>query len=115
MNHPQPQHLQALAKANEKRCAMAAIKRDLRATKNREIGCAVAADLIDQGRADDMRVGDLLNAIPYVGKAAILRMSRKAGIVTLDRRIRDLSDRQRRVLASLLRHRDLVFPRTRAA
>lgn len=92
-----PQHMAALAKANETRIAAAATKREVKA------GRPVADLLLDP--PDHMwrvRVYDLLMCQPRFGDSRASRLMRDAG-VRYGMRIEGLTVRQRRALVDGLR------------
>lgn len=86
-----PQPLQALALANQVRTAGAELKRDLADGK---IGLAGA---LRDPRAQGVPAVNLLIALPGVGKVRARKVLTSNHIV-LDRRVRDLTGRQRELL-----------------
>ena len=100
------QRFRALAKANEMRLEAAFIRRDLQAMSQAE-GCRLVASLLVD--APDvvlsMRIGHLLRAIRRFGDAKVGSFLHVADVRSCDRRVRDLTVRQRRVLAGALRLR----------
>lgn len=94
-----------LARANEVRCAHAAIKRYIRSTAD---GRDVVASLLEHptGHVSTLRISYLLHAIRGMHRSEVdvLLDDRfwPTGIHP-DRRIRELTDRQRRCIATRLR------------
>lgn len=97
----QLQRLLALDAANRVRSEMGQLRRDIAALPRAE-SAALAAEALDDGTAS-IPVARLLLAVRRLGRTTAWLMIRDAGIVTGDRQVRLLSDRQRRELAWLLR------------
>ncbi len=98
-----PQHLTALARANEVRLTFAGYRRAIKtATQPRE----VAAALVTQQplHADRMEVGYLLHSLPRFGDKRTARFLLPLAI-SPKRRLGKLTDRQRGVLAASLTER----------
>lgn len=107
----QPQCLAALAKANVIRKSNADFIRQLRTGPGEAARFLVAAALVEPDDATGaLPVRRLLLGIPRFGAARAGRYLRAAGIVSGDRRVRDLSDRQRQQLARWL-HAGVGFGR----
>jgi hypothetical protein len=87
----QPQHMVALDNANRTRLAIAAVKRELRAGK------LTLPQALDDDRAQAMRVGDLLDALPRWGTYRKDKLLDKLKIYD-HRRLRELTVRQTRLL-----------------
>lgn len=94
-----PQHLDALERANEIRCARAQLKRELKA------GDVLLSEILTEPSIPDwletMRVEQLLDAVPHLQTRTIHSMLHEVPVgptVALDR----MTYRQRRALASLL-------------
>jgi len=99
----------ALLKANEVRLANCELRRSIHAASF-AVALELVADLLDQDDLTELPAGALpirrlLLAVPKFGEQRMVRYLRTAGLFTGDRRVRDLTDRQRRVLAELLRSR----------
>jgi hypothetical protein len=99
-----PQHMVALARANQVRFGHAALKREIRA------GRLTALDALDDPRAERMRVETLLNAQPLVGKVRARRFLEDLDLlyktrISPERQVRQLTQRQRRALAQALEAR----------
>ena len=96
----------ALAKANEVRFANADLVKLIRESGADQGRSVVASTLEDLGGDDPvggMPIRRLLLAIPKFGEKRAGRYLRAVGLFTGDRRVRELSDRQRAKLAALLR------------
>jgi hypothetical protein len=99
-----PQHMQALAAANEIRMAIADFKRDTRLLGTRGAALRVA-DVLDgdHDAPEQIRVQHLLSCIPRVGQGKVGTLMHTAGVGSWTKRLGDLTPRQRRVLALQLR------------
>lgn len=99
-----PQPLAALAVANERRIRMAATLNQIRPL-NPRAGREHAAAIIDNPDEHErvLPLYRLLAAIRWVGDDQIGRLLQRAGIVRPNKRLGDLTDRQRRALADALR------------
>ena len=101
-----PQHMQALQTANVKRTKMAALKREIAALSSRE-GAALVADIVENDADDDVRGGvrirPLLVSVTGIGDEMAGVCLRKAGVSYYEKRLRDLTDRQRAAVALQLR------------
>lgn len=106
-----PQHLQALEHANQMRLAKAEVKRDLREQPPHR-AMMLAADMIagdhdpigcPDGTIGAFRLGELLAAIPRCGPQKQRAIAHRARMVSIDRRIRDLTERERLAVAAVLR------------
>jgi hypothetical protein len=97
----QPQHLSALALANETRQAHAAVLRSVKALP-RIAGARRVADLLAEpdDATGSLRLGRLLAAIYRYQHRAVLRALDRAAMQPgcLERRVRDLTERQRLAL-----------------
>jgi hypothetical protein len=89
----------ALNKAAAARATRAAAKESLKSGKRS------AADIIDSASADDalarMRVSELLEALPGIGKVRAAAIMEQLGIAT-SRRVRGLGVHQRRALVDFI-------------
>jgi hypothetical protein len=85
------QRISALARANEVRLGIAALRRELR------VGALAPAAAVTDGRAAGMTCGDLIVSFPRFGA---FRMRRLLGGLRIGerRRVGDLTDRQRGLL-----------------
>ena len=103
------QHMEALVVANARRLEKARIRREISALPMRD-GLAALADLLDDGPCPGLgcaRIADALAFVRSVGPRDAERMLHRAerfppSAGTL---VRDLTDRQRRVIAAALRRR----------
>jgi hypothetical protein len=99
------QAMEALARGNEIRMAMAQLKVEVKQAG--PAGLTVAAELLegDSAIVDRMKVGDLLLAAPRVGQARAMRFLKLADLPmsVLLRKVGTLTTRQRLVLAATLR------------
>lgn len=91
----EPQHMVALAKANEVRLAAAALKREI---KNGELPIAAA---LEDERAQPLQIGDLLAAQHKWGSVRT-RWLLEPLYIAEHRRVRDLTERQRQLLITEL-------------
>jgi len=103
------QHMAALASANRIRLERAQIKRGLAAWPSRHDAFGALAELIDGGEVESVPVDELLQACRDSGRLTMLRVLRAAGIGSELKRIRELTERQRKSLAYVLR--DNTTPR----
>lgn len=114
------QRTAALALANQRRTAKVKIKANL-AGMQRHDAVIAAAGLVEDATAaaGALSVAELVRSLPRHGDAAIRRACRHAGIISGDRKLRELTPRQRRELAFVLRSRSLleqtIRPRTEEA
>lgn len=93
------QHMTALARANEIRMARATLKRDLYALPKEQSRNLAAVILLDPPwEAETMRISDLLKATRSLGPSKA-RMILKATGVSEFRKLCDLTERERGVLA----------------
>lgn len=98
------QRLEALKTANEHRMAGAKVRADLKALSMRDGMLHVAGLLDDPSEGvGSMRVGHLLSGVRRFAQQKVTVLLRDAGVVSWDRRLRELSVRQRGVLAAELR------------
>jgi len=93
----EPQHMQALARANKVRLARAALKRDIGAGR-RDI-----VEIVSQcpWEAESMTLAELLCSQRRWGKARSRKLIVGAGL-TETKRLGTLTERQRRILAAAL-------------
>lgn len=98
------QQAQALAAANEARHAKAELKRDLAGMRQADALLHLAA-LIDAGDPIVLgcRLVEALQACDHIGPSAVGQFVRHVGAVSGDRRVRELSVRQRGLLVLALR------------
>lgn len=102
-----PQHMAALASANEKRTGMAAFKRSVRCLSTRAAAERVAQTLEqdwDDRILGSMRARHALMCIPRLGQTKMTTCLVSSGVRNFDRRLRDLTPRQRTAVAFHLRH-----------
>lgn len=100
------QALRALERANRTRLASAALRRELHALDRPEAIAVVAHHLADPDEiVGSIPVGRLLRFVPRIGSERAGRILSRVGIngVRSSRRVRDLTERERRDLASVLR------------
>jgi hypothetical protein len=97
------QRMVALEKANTARSAMLAVKVDLRSRSSLEARAHVAG-LLRQNDSSirPMKLRLLLGAVPRFGQAKIQVILRSVDVRSGDRRVDELTDRQRLKLASIL-------------
>lgn len=111
----QAQHMSALERANEIRSAHAELLEQIRVrprtspavppSRRRGEGARRAAYVLERGRGpcERLRVDRLLEAVPRLGPNGTARFLRAAGVTLADKRIGELTDRQRSQLAEALR------------
>ena len=103
------QSLMALQDANQKRCAMAAVRSEISALGLEEGRLLVAGILdgeLERPAAQAMTIWRLLTAITRLGPSRVERYLRRANVITGDRRVRELTNRQRVAVAAQLRGED---------
>lgn len=105
MTPPVPQALLALEKANEHRMAVADARRRIAALPNRagREALAVLIESTEDAALLSGRLSHYLLAIRQVGDVQAARLLRTLGVSNADKRLRDLTDRQRDLLISELR------------
>lgn len=93
-----------LAKGNRVRAKVAELKDSVREAP-RDEALEKVADIIQDPPEEfgSIRVGKLLRCVPYVGSAKVRLAVRFAGIASEDKRLRQLSERQRLALAEEVR------------
>lgn len=100
------QRMEALRVANAVRFGMRDVKRRVGRMATDD-GLREIADRLEHADAMvmPMAIGDLLGAPRRVGRVSVHGWLNVAGVRSADRRVRDLSERQRLLLARLLRER----------
>lgn len=100
------QAAKALRAANERRAILAALREHI-ATLGLRDGCAFVANLLDDPGEHEaaIPVGRLLMSVDRFGMQSLTLALRDAGILSADKRVRDLTPRQRTALADVLRDR----------
>jgi hypothetical protein len=104
------QRAEALKHANRVRLATCDLRREIRALGCVEGRLMVAGLLegdVEFETAGSMSVWRLVGSISKLGPVAAGGLLRKVGVLSGDRRVRDLSVRQRVLLASMLRGEEL--------
>ncbi len=104
-SEPATQRERALELANQIRSANATTCRELRGLPFRE-GADLLADLLESGQvgaAGSMPVGRLVKCVRLIGDEGARRLMREADISSQDRKVRQLTVRQRQALAFALR------------
>lgn len=103
------QRMDALAAANEIRLGIARVRAEVFALEQ-PAGCEEVAGLLENPdeTVSAMKIGTLLLSVRKFGRQRVGRLLSMAEVRSMDRRVRDLSERQRRVLAGLLRDRARV-------
>jgi hypothetical protein len=100
-----PQHMQALEHANDVRLRVAAFKRDTAKLPHHQAVLAVLA-VLEHRHEDPLlggaRVRHLLMSIPRVGDTKARKLIHVAQIYNGEKRLRDMTSRQRTLLAQLL-------------
>lgn len=103
---PDVQRMEALATANARRIGVAEFKRDTRRLGTRGAALHIA-DIMDSEDPGEMlgspRVRHLLLCIPRLGQHKIGKVLDAAGVRAYDRKVRDLTPRQRSAIAVQLR------------
>jgi hypothetical protein len=94
----------AMVRANQTRAAVAELKADI-AGRGMAGGCLRAAEFLDDpgSPADAVRVFALLKAVTWLGEAKVWLLLDMVGVRSGDRRVRELTARQRHALAASLR------------
>lgn len=102
------QSFEALSIANRVRAEKVAIKERIGGL-GRDAALEAAARIAEapDGPAAALSVAHLVRAVPRMGEMAVVTACRRAGIMSADRKLRDLTGRQRRALAETLRGRSL--------
>lgn len=98
---PMPQHLQAINKANETRRGIADFRRAVRAAGSAE-GARMVARAIEFDHDTVLggaRVGVLMRAIRSIGTDKVYRGLIAAGVPSGDKKLRDMTERQREAVA----------------
>lgn len=95
----------AIRLANEVRAIHAQVKANLKAQPTVNDGRLLAAQLLDELHPDHarLRVEPFLRAIPSHGRDRVRRLLIAAQIVDPNRRLGELTERQRHTIASILR------------
>ncbi len=108
---PTEQRLDALQHANHVRTANSKLRSDLRARSMND-GMLYVADLLTdpQGAVRSMPVGRLLATIRRFGVVRAMQVCTYAGVVSMDRRVDQLTERQRDMAAGVLRAPELLWP-----
>lgn len=101
-----PQHMQALANANEIRLGVAAAKQRVKALPPRA-GAELVADIVENDYADPVigtvRMYPLLVSVKKIGDEKARTCLKAAGVMYYEKRLRDLTKRQRDAVALQLR------------
>lgn len=111
------QRMSALERANEIRYGKARIKQSV-AKLDMSDAVDLAATIIENPDTEyegALRLGELLLSVPGFGVFAVNRALRHAGVLSRDKMLRDLTPRQRGVLALALRSGALTRRRRLAA
>lgn len=108
------QRMGALEVANLVRISMCERKREIHGVSTVE-GLRWIASMLEDGDpvVGPMPVGKLLFAVRHVGRERVRKWLTAAGVRSEDRKVRELSERQRVVLAGVLRERARVLERGR--
>ena len=98
------QKILALARANEVRVGVAGERRRI-AYLSYVDGCRLLAEMLADPSEMllSARIGWLLLSVRGVGRVKVSPLLNRAGVRSWDRHVRDLSDRQRRLLVEILR------------
>ncbi len=104
------QRARALTKANEIRVANGILKREIKALPRYD-AMHLVADLLEDNvaPANSLPAQRLIWSIPRIGDARLRGVFYKAQVFNVDRRVKDLTDRQRRALAFELRLRARIL------
>jgi len=93
-----PQHLQALASANQTRMGTAELRRQIRDAGPAK-GAMLLARAIDRDHDDHIlgsgRIGHMMRAVPRLGPTKVTKCLLAAGVYNQDKRLRELTARQR--------------------
>lgn len=101
---PTAQQMQALERGNAVRLEIASRRQQLRSLPELDAR-RYAADMIDNPDdiASRMKASVLVKEIRHFGDQKVARILRLAGIHAVERRLSDLTDRQRHIIAEALR------------
>lgn len=117
MTAAEKQRTEALAFANHVRIAAARLKEDI-AARSEADGRIMVADLLSgpvTGPAGHLKINRLLLSIDRVGDQQLRMILRYAGVYNPEKRVRDLTDRQRATLAEVLRIKQILYPASKVA
>lgn len=117
MTASEKQRTEALALANHVRKVNSLLKKDIAALPERD-GRRMVADLLSspvEGAHGQLRISQLIKSIDRTGDRALFDTLRYAGIYNSDKRLRDLTARQRNALVEVLRDKSALYPKTRLA
>ncbi len=108
---PTEQRLDALQHANHVRTANSRLRTDIRG-RSQPDGMLYVADLLTNpvGAVQSMPVGRLLATIRHFGVVRATQVCTYAGVVSMDRRVGQLTERQRDMVAGVLRAPELLWP-----
>lgn len=106
---PRDLALTNLVRANEIRSGVASLRRRI-AALDTTMGREFVASLIENrdlelevGPIGSMRLGMLLNSIRAFGPTKTRAVTHRAGVFSIDRHVRSLTDRERAAIAAVLR------------
>lgn len=108
------QQMLALSVANEKRRGVAAFKVEVAGLRPREAADVVAEAILkdyEDRIIGTARIRPLLLSVPGLGNVKVMRCLKLAGVEYPDKRLRDLTARQRTAVALQLR----IWAKTRSA
>ena len=107
------QRMAALRMANDVRLTNARVRRQVGMLGQRD-GMLAVADLLERldPSASAMPISRLLRSVHRLGDRKARRLLNHAGIVSGDRRVDQLTVRQRACLATALRHPTMLWPST---
>lgn len=105
MERTYEQRMGALAVAHGRRIAMANVKRRVRSQPSYQAGCGMVADLLVQmpPEVGALTVRKLLLSVRKMGEQRVWRLLNAAQVRSGDRRVRELTDRQRQIIVAELR------------
>lgn len=110
----QPQHMEALNRANFVRAQIAEFCRELRGMSNADGRARLAAELKDPNEfIARAPIGRLVMSVRLLGREKARIVLRLAGIAAVDKRVDELTKRQRDIIADALRHPVRIAPTTR--
>ena len=117
MTTAEQQRADALELANHVRISNARFKETIAALPEPQ-GRHRVADLLDgptDGAHGQLKINQLLKAIDRVGDRGLFEMLRHAGVLNPEKRLRELTPRQRKALVDVLRDKRVLYPSSRVA
>lgn len=104
------QRMAALALGNQKRFAIAAVRRHLRTAPTRAVAWERLADMIDEGLIEELHgltLADLLRSCRYTGPSAVITVLALVGVTERRHANNNLNGTERDLLLTVLRAGDV--------